>query len=64
MGYSNELYLPNAITPNPIGDDSSNNFRYRFMVANEWGYETGIKLFSPGIFVSKLKAFGYLMDHF
>lgn len=55
--WNGDLYFPNAITPNPIGDDPTNDFRYRFMVANKWGYETGIKLFSPGIFVSKLKAF-------
>ncbi|MBC7391555.1 MAG: hypothetical protein H7329_20320, partial [Opitutaceae bacterium] len=55
--WDNELYYPNAITPNPIGNDTTNDFRYRFMVANKWGYSTGIKLFSPGIFISKLKAF-------
>ena len=58
----NELYYPTAITPNPIGDDPTNNFRYRFMVANRWSLETGIKLLSPGIFVSKLKAFENLND--
>lgn len=51
-----ELYKPNAITPNPI-EDPANEYRYRFLVANEWGYETGFKLFSPGINFPDFKIF-------
>ena len=51
-----ELYLPNAITPNTI-KDPNNNFRYRFIVANKWDYETGFKLFAPGMCIPEFKIF-------
>lgn len=51
-----DLYLPNAITPNTI-TDQNNDFRYRFIVASKWGYETGFKLFSPGIMMPEFKVF-------
>jgi alpha-tubulin suppressor-like RCC1 family protein len=53
---NNELYLPNGITPNTI-EDPANDFRYRFIVANKWGYTTGIKLFAPALIISDFKIF-------
>ena len=47
-GSPNQLYLPNAITPNPI-IDANNPYRFRFIVANKWAEETGLKLFAPSV---------------
>lgn len=54
--YGGELYRPAAITPNCI-DDNTNDYRYRYIVANEWGYSTGFKLFAPKVTVPELDVF-------
>ncbi|MBC7390860.1 MAG: hypothetical protein H7329_16755, partial [Opitutaceae bacterium] len=51
-----ELYFPVGATPNPISD-LSNPYRYRFIVANRWGIETGFKLFAPKLAIPELKVF-------
>ncbi len=59
--YGNELYYPVAISPNPISD-VQNPYRYRFIVANKWGYETGFKLFAPNLCIPKIKVFESVID--
>jgi hypothetical protein len=56
-----ELYFPAGITPNTISDPT-NAYRYRFVVANEWGYETGFKLFAPDVYIPDLFVFENLND--
>lgn len=51
-----ELYLPTAITPNPI-QSTTNDFRFRYIVANEWGFDTGFKLFAPDMNLPEFKVF-------
>jgi alpha-tubulin suppressor-like RCC1 family protein len=57
-----ELYFPNCITPNPI-EDQTNDFRYRFIIGNEWGYETGFKLFAPHLTVPEFRIFEDLANN-
>jgi len=56
-----ELYFPAGITPNTISDPT-NAYRYRFVVANQWGYETGFKLFAPDVYIPDLFVFENLND--
>jgi len=56
-----ELYFPVGLTPNPIAD-LSNPYRYRFIVANRWGIETGMKLFAPIFAFNELDVFENLND--
>lgn len=51
-----ELFEPNCITPNPI-DDPLNDFKYRFIVGNKWGFETGFKLFAPSVSIPSIQVF-------
>ncbi|TAF75850.1 MAG: hypothetical protein EAZ53_05230 [Bacteroidetes bacterium] len=56
-----EFYEPMAITPNPISD-ATNPYRYRFIVANKWTYETGFKLLAPDLTIPKLNVFENTQD--
>lgn len=56
-----ELYFPTGITPNPI-EDPNNQYRYRFIVANKWSYNTGFKLFAPDVFIPDFNVFENLND--
>jgi hypothetical protein len=57
-----ELIYPSGITPNPI-NDVTNPYRYRFLVANAWSYNTGFKLFAPDVYIPDFKIFESLVNH-
>lgn len=60
--WGGELYYPRALTPNKI-DDPTNDYRYRFIVANTYGWETGFKLFAPRVIIPDFEVFENLNNN-